>query len=342
MSLPVFDIQRGTNISHWLSQSEKRGAERRAWFSQADVERIAGWGFDHIRLPVDEEQMWDEKGQREEEAFALLGAALKWSQQAGLRVIVDLHLLRSHTFLSSDNALFSDPAAAGHFADVWRDLGEFLHTYPLDGVGYELMNEPMAKDAKDWNRVAHLGLAAIREREKERVVILGSNECQSSKTFDQLAVPANDPALILSLHYYNPFPLTHYQASWTDIGKYQGPVRYPGRLIADADFRAIEKEDWAGSVRDGLMEWNREALAAKLPKPLAVRERTGLRLYCGEFGCLHTVPQADRVRWYRDIVSIFREKKIAYANWDYKGGFGLLKKDGTEDREVIACLVGKA
>jgi endoglucanase len=51
----MFEIRRGTNISHWLSQSRARGAERRAWFTEDDVQRIAGWGFDHIRLPIDEE-----------------------------------------------------------------------------------------------------------------------------------------------------------------------------------------------------------------------------------------------------------------------------------------------
>lgn len=36
-------IQRGTNISHWLSQCEGRSGERQAWFTQYDVRRIADW-----------------------------------------------------------------------------------------------------------------------------------------------------------------------------------------------------------------------------------------------------------------------------------------------------------
>jgi len=171
------------------------------------------------------------------------------------------------------------------------------------------------------------------------VVVLGSNECQASKTFDHLAVPPSDPALILSLHYYHPFPLTHYRATWTDIGKYPGPVRYPGRLIEDADFKPFEHEPWADSVRDGLTNWDRAAMAARLAKPLAVRQRTGLPLYCGEFGCLPTVPRESRLHWYRDIVSIFRELDIAYANWDYKGGFGLFHKDGSVDEELVKILM---
>jgi hypothetical protein len=66
---PVFSIRRGTNISHWLSQSDRRGEARRAWFTEEDVEFLAGLGFDHLRIPVDEEQLWDEKGNMEKEAF---------------------------------------------------------------------------------------------------------------------------------------------------------------------------------------------------------------------------------------------------------------------------------
>ncbi|HHE73115.1 MAG TPA: glycoside hydrolase family 5 protein, partial [Chloroflexi bacterium] len=83
----AFTIYRGTNISHWLSQSDRRGAERRAFFTQQDVERIARLGggrLDHIRLPVDEEQLWDENGDPDPEAFGLLEAALDWCEAAGL------------------------------------------------------------------------------------------------------------------------------------------------------------------------------------------------------------------------------------------------------------------
>ena len=109
----AFEIRRGTNASHWLSQSRRRGSERLTYFTQADVERIAGWGFDHLRLPVDEEQLWNEKGEREVEAFGLLGRAVDWCAKAGLRVVVDLHILRSHYFNAKEKPLFSASPISG-------------------------------------------------------------------------------------------------------------------------------------------------------------------------------------------------------------------------------------
>ena len=86
----AFHISRGVNISHWLSQSQRRGQERDAFFTNKDVEYIAGLGYDHIRLPIDEEQMWDESGNKEDEAFTLLNNAIKWADSQGLKVVVDL------------------------------------------------------------------------------------------------------------------------------------------------------------------------------------------------------------------------------------------------------------
>lgn len=52
-----FPLRRGTNISHWLSQSTRRGAKRREVFLRKDAAFLAGLGLDHLRLPVDEEHL---------------------------------------------------------------------------------------------------------------------------------------------------------------------------------------------------------------------------------------------------------------------------------------------
>jgi len=38
-----------------------RGEERESFFVEDDIRFIDSIGYDHIRLPVDEEQMWDEQ-----------------------------------------------------------------------------------------------------------------------------------------------------------------------------------------------------------------------------------------------------------------------------------------
>jgi endoglucanase len=180
----TFSIRRGTNLGGWLSQSKLRGAERRARISRDDIRKLAGWGFDHVRLPVDEEQLWDADGRREPEAWELMNAALDWSAAAGLRVIVDLHILRSHYFNAPQRPLFTDPQAPAHFADLWRDLSAGLRNRPTDQVAYELMNEAVADQHADWNRVLMHPYRAIREGEPARLIVIGSNLWNQAYTFE--------------------------------------------------------------------------------------------------------------------------------------------------------------
>ena len=69
--------------------------------------RIAGLGFDHVRLPIDEMQMWAEDGTRDEGAFEIMHKAIKWSLENDLMVLIDLHILRSHHFNAEEKPLWS-------------------------------------------------------------------------------------------------------------------------------------------------------------------------------------------------------------------------------------------
>ena len=333
-----FTLHKGTNISHWLSQSSRRGAERRAFFTEEDVHYLAGLGFDHLRIPIDEEQMFDEAGNPEPEAFALLTNALDWCQQEGLRAIVDLHILRSHHFNEDDKPLWTDPAEQEKFMDLWRVLSDTLHSYPGGMLAYELMNEPVANDPENWNQLVARAVKVIRDQEPERVVVIGSNRWQNADTFDQLKVPENDQNILLSFHFYEPFLLTHYQASWTSLANYEGPVHYPGPIITEEEFAELPNTQKA-YAEERMQIYHRDTLEKMMAKPLRVAQELNLPLYCGEWGVITSAPQEDRLRWYRDMVDIFEANNIAYANWDYKSGsFGLVTGEGEPNEELVEIV----
>ena len=81
-----FELHRGINISHWLSQSGDRGEKRATKFTREDVKFLAECGYDHLRIPIDEEQMFDEQLNPEQEAFALLHNAIGWCKEFDLKV----------------------------------------------------------------------------------------------------------------------------------------------------------------------------------------------------------------------------------------------------------------
>ena len=55
-----FEIKRGVNLSHWLSQRGENTPSIQDGMSATDFSRIARAGFDHVRLPIDEEVLWQE------------------------------------------------------------------------------------------------------------------------------------------------------------------------------------------------------------------------------------------------------------------------------------------
>ena len=336
----TFQIHRGTNISHWLSQSTNRGQQRLRWFTEKDVELIASLGFDHIRLPVDEEQLWDEAGTKETEAFQLLHSAIGWCQAKNLRVVVDLHILRSHHFNAKEKPLWTDPRAQEKFFALWRDLSAQLKKYPASLVAYELMNEPVADNAEDWNKLIETLVRQIRQDEPHRKIVIGSNKWQSTGTFDQLRIPPGDRDIILSFHFYTPMLVTHYKASWTDVGKYKGPVNYPGQLVDPNEITKLDTEV-ARIVKNNNGVYNREKLESLLAKPLELAKKLDLPLYCGEWGALPSTPRAVRMQWYRDMRTNLDKHGIAWANWDYKGGFGIVGRGGQPDQEFVKVLLGQ-
>jgi len=332
-----FEIKRGTNIGHWLSQNDHAGAARSAFFKEKDVADIASLGFDHVRLPVDEVQLWDEAGRPEREAFALLHNALAWCRKHELRVIVDLHVLRAHHFNEGDQRLWREPAAQARFAQCWRELSAELKKYPVSWVAYELLNEPVADDPEDWNRLAEKTIGVIREREPGRVVVVGPNPRQSAEQFNTLRLPAGDKNILLSFHYYAPFVLTHYQAGWTETGGYQGPVHYPGPTVTGEELAAADPQVAALLNKyDATRDFNAERMEKDLLDPLRFARRYGLGLYCGEWGTLATVPADDRLRWYRDVRNVLEKNNIAWAHWDYKStGFGIAGGPGEKDQTAL-------
>lgn len=337
-----FVVSKGTNIAHWLSQSKRRGLDREHYFTEADIQIIADMGFDHIRLPIDEEQLWDESGKRHEDAFALLESCIRWSIAAELRVIVDLHILRSHHFNEAVKPLWTDPAEQEKFFDLWRDLSKTLKQFPNHMVAYELMNEAVADDHEEWNALLANAFKAIRELEPERTIVIGSNRWQSASTFDALKVPPNDPNILLSFHFYEPFLLTHYKASWTNLKDYTGPVHYPGAIVSQSEFDLLPEQQKQVSEKWVDKNFTKANLLEMWQQPINKAKKLGLPLYCGEFGIVEEAPEQDRLKWYQDMIDLFNETGIAYANWNYRSGnFGLV--DGDEWRhDLISILIGKS
>jgi endoglucanase len=328
-----FELKRGVNLSHWLSQNFG-WSPKDSFITGKDIEFIASVGYDHVRIPIDEPEMWLPDGNPSEESFAYLTRCLDWCAKHNLRAVVDLHILKAHHFNVGNEGgkitLWTDPAAQDNFIRLWVEISGHLKKYPVDRVAYELMNEPVAGDPEDWNQLIAKAVKAIRQLEPGRILVIGPNRWQTPENFPFLKIPPNDPNIILSLHTYSPLFFTHHLAHWMAFKDFKGPVHYPGRVVAEADFPKTMDPNNAElqfQLAEARQVFNKQKLAELLRPALQKSRELKLPLYCGEFGCLPHVERADRLKYYEDIVSVFEENNVAWCNWEYKGDFGILTFD---------------
>ena len=346
-----FRIKRGTNISHWLSQSEQRGEARRLHIQEDDFARLEELGFDFVRIPIDEVQFWDEQGNKLPEAWDLLNNALDWAKQHNLRAIVDLHIIRSHYFNAVNegdkaaNTLFTSEKSQEGLLNLWRQLSEFLKDRSCDWVAYEFMNEPVAPEHEQWNQLVAKVHKALRELEPQRTLVIGSNLWQSYETIKYLKVPEGDKNIILSFHYYNPMILTHYGAWWTPIGKYTGKVNYPGVLVSKEDYEAAT--DSVKAVIDEnkftTQEWNIDKIRADFKDAIEAAKKYNLQLFCGEWGVYEPVDRELAYKWTKDMLTVFKENNIAWTTWCYDADFGFWdqQKHDFKDKGLVDLLTAE-
>lgn len=220
--------------------------------------------------------------------------------------------------------LWNNNEAQQHFVEIWKQMQGELKQYPNNLLAYELLNEPTAPTAADWNRLAAKALAAIRVQEPDRKVVIGSNLWNNVTQFPFLEVPANDKNIILTFHFYNPHLITHYQASWQSLlANITAPVQYPGLTISDADFQSLSQASQDAINSEG-RTFDKATLKALVGKAFDRAKALGLQVWCGEFGCYNRTPRQSRLRWIEDVAQVCREYGIGHCLWNFQGGFGFV------------------
>ena len=108
--------------------------------------------------------------------------------------------------------------------------------------------------------------------------------------------------------------------------------------MEEEDLNAIEDEDFRMFITERNGYFDRDSLEAMMEQPFRKAKETGLQLYCGEWGCYPTVPRESLIQWYKDVRFILEKNDIAWTNWDYQGGFGIVDRD--KNSQPIEDLTG--
>jgi endoglucanase len=290
------------NLGNMLEPPTEAGFGGRP-FEDADAQRIRDRGFATVRLPVRfSGHAIGEAPYTIDPAFmARVHHVVRTNLDAGLNVILDLHHYEE---------LFADPAAhRDRLAGLWRQVAAEFRDAP-DRLWFELINEPHERlDRSNLIDTLAPALAAVRETNPTRPVIVGGENWSGVDSLATLELP-DDPYVVPTFHYYEPFDFTHQGATWTT----------PVPPVTGRDF---------GSAAD------RAQLDAALGKVRTYQARTGRAPFVGEYGAYDRIRTDQRADYYRTVSAAFASIGVQSCAWAYTNTFHLWRDQGGWIEEIV-------
>ena len=299
-----FDMHRCVNLGNTLDSP--KGEPWGRPIDVADFPKIRSMGVDTVRIPV----RWsDYAGPGPDYAIdpafmaevdGIVAAALA----ADLNVILDVHHF--------DAIMQAPEEGVPELVAMWRQIGAHFAGAP-DRLWFEVLNEPKGALAGEAMRdMQRAGVAAIRETNPDRIVILGGEDASGVELLDT-NIPPPDANIVYTFHFYDPEPFTHQFAPW-----------------ASAAYR--HKRGW-GSRAD------RAEVRAMAGMAADYREKTGRPVFLGEFGVYQGVDMKLRAKWTRAVRKQAEAADLPWCVWSYSNSFALYDAwTGTYNAPLVEAL----
>jgi endoglucanase len=336
----------GINLGGWISQYREYDHNHfKGFITKKDIEQIAAWGMDHVRLPIDYPILEDDDKPfvYKEDGFRYIDNCISWCKEYGLNVILDLHKAPGYSFGTLDeNTFFEDTKLQERFKSLWKTFA-VRYIEERDNVIFELLNEIVESTSDRWNKVSHETVAAIREVDKNRKIIVGGNLYNSVFMLKEIEL-FEDENVIYTFHFYEPHLFTHQKASWMpQFVEFNRTVNYPDSNEAYRDFYN-RYPDFSQLDLELLNaeEVGETYLWEALKPAVEFVETTGKSVYCGEFGVIQGAPEGSRIRWHQYVIDAFKKLNIGRAVWTYKEmSFRMVDINGNVVDEELVKVVSQ-
>lgn len=307
---------------------EKFNVGRNQPFVEDDFRWMADWGFDFVRLPMDY-RCWTDANdpyRLDEKVLAEVDQAVEFGRKHGVHVSLNLHRAPGYTVAKPPERLnlWKDEEAQRQFDFQWAALAKRYRGVPAARLSFNLVNEPANVENAVYARIARRAVEAIRREDPDRLIISDGNRWGNEPIFE-----LRDLGIAQSTRGYQPFTLTHYQASWVNSRGWPEPT-WPLRVN--------------GAVRD------RQWLRTECIEPWKKLAAEGVGVHVGEWGCYNKTPHAVVLAWARDLLELWKEAGFGWALWNFRGSFGILDSDRTDvdyedfrghklDRKLLGLLL---
>ena len=314
--------EKGINLGGWLSQCTHKTEHYETFITELDIEIIASWGVDHIRLPIDYEAIRGIEEMGNSEGTRYIDRCIEWCKKYKLNLILDLHKVPGFAFDEVEKStLFDHIELQNQFLKIWESFSKRYSQYS-DFVSFELLNEIVEQDSTKWNALATKAIQVIRSYSKNIHIVVGGVQWNSVHTLAQLEIPLDD-FIVYNFHFYEPFLFTHQSAPWIELIPKE--IReYPGELET---YRKVSKDInsfGSGLYNLGVTKLGTDFMTALIIEAVKAAEEHHVFLYCGEYGVIFNAPSDSIVHWYEDIHEVFEAQGIGRAAWTYKSmDFGI-------------------
>jgi endoglucanase len=281
-------------------------------FKQEYFRKIHDAGFTTVRVNLMAFQHMTAENKLPDSWFRMLDWIVASATEEHLQVILDEH---DYNYCGDTSFVECKPK----LLSFWQQVAPRYKDTP-SSVTFELLNEPHGLISNQtWNGLFLEVLAVIRKTNPTRNVIIGPGVWNSRNALKDLALPGDDGHILVTFHYYDPFPFTHQGASWAGEEIRSGHDIAWGKteeqLIVERDF-------------DGVAQWGQEH-----HRPILL----------GEFGSYDKAPMESRVRWDAFIRKIAEDRGFSWAYWQFDADFVVYDVETNKWNEpILKALIPKA
>jgi endoglucanase len=277
--------------------------ERNTAFREQDFELMAGWGFNFARLPMDYRTWTDARDayRLNERVLRDIDQAVEWGTQYGIHIDINFHRAPGYcvNLPREPTDLWTHEPAQEVCAFHWAFFAERYRGVANERLSFNLLNEPMRIDEETHNRVVERLVAAIREKDPERLLLADGLD------LGWTPIPGLAHLGIgQSLHAYDPWRVSHYRAPW-----------FPGA-------EEWAEPTWPLETEHGVLD--RDGLRKHRVEPWQELEKSGVGVHVGEFGTFNKTPHAVTLAWMEDFLSLFEEAGWGWCIWNLRGAYGPL------------------
>ena len=267
-----------------------------------DYSLLNNSGFSHCRIgyKMDEAAGTAPNYALPNEDLLILQKMVDWCLEEGLIAVVDpVHNWANNNDEGGAVAFTATDEEFNKLGKIWGQVADHFANYDNDSVVFEVFNEP--HNGHDVARIISTSLTSIRSSlgNEERIVIVPGDGFSTRQAlidaFNNDEIPFDDPYLIGTFHYYDPFSFTKVSNTNPGYNPVWGTSAELAQVATDFDAVVSANNSWA---------------TRNLTEPLPI--------YLGEFGVDNEADNhgSDRKKWLSWIRMQAEARGMSWAHWN--------------------------